>query len=302
MDRTTISGLTGALLRALGRARRSRDAHDSFDEMFWNTLIEAAARRRDDGVTIEQAEELVGNGIDPAISSASDVVTVALYKRQSRMLREHRRLDARFRRQLRRRWRSALDRLYALIVTAEEIGASYDRRHASTATAADDALFEALTRLHARACRIAFEVHALLSAGFPMGGLARCRTMHEIAVTALVLEKFAETDAYKDIAERYLLHDVVINYKDAVQYQKNCDALGYEPFSDEEMRSMNADRDAIISRFGQRFDKPYGWAAAAIGNPEPNFSDLESAANLSHLRSHYKWRVTKTTRTPKVHG
>ena len=122
-----------------------------------------------------------------------------------------------------------------------------------------------------------------------MGGLARCRTMHEIAVTSMVLQDFGRTEQHSDIAERYLLHDVVINYKDAVEYQKNCDALGYEPFADGEMWSMKADRDAIIARFGPRFDQPYGWAATAIGNAVPKFTDLEAAAELSRLRSHYKW-------------
>lgn len=289
LDSQATGRRTRRLLRLFTWRRGGEDAQDSFDETFWNTVIEGAVRHHGEGVTIEQVEELIGEAIRPAIDAASDVVTGVLQKAQRRMLREHRRIDARFRRRLRRRWGGGLDRLYAMIVAAEEIGAGYDRRHADAAIEANDTLFEALTRLHARACRIAFEVHTLLSGGFPMGGLARCRTMHEIAVTSMVLQDFGRTEQHSDIAERYLLHDVVINYKDAVEYQKNCDALGYEPFADGEMWSMKADRDAIIARFGPRFDQPYGWAATAIGNAVPKFTDLEAAAKLSHLRSHYKW-------------
>jgi hypothetical protein len=67
-----------------------------------------------------------------------------------------------------------------------------------------------------------------------------------------------------DIGEKDLLHDVVIDYKDG-QYQKNCDTLGYEPYTDAEMTAMKGEYDAIISRFGRGFAEPYGWAAAAVG-------------------------------------
>lgn len=70
-----------------------------------------------------------------------------------------------------------------------------------------DYLFEALTGLHARACRVAVEIHHLLAGGFPMGALARCRTLHEIAVTMMILADFGCMDEHPDLAERFLLHE-----------------------------------------------------------------------------------------------
>jgi hypothetical protein len=100
----------------------SDDPWDSFDERFWDSLIEGAVRHHGEGVTVEQVKELLGEAISPAIEAASDVITGALHKKQQRMLREDRRNDAGFRRRLRKRWGRRLDRLYAVIVAAEEIG------------------------------------------------------------------------------------------------------------------------------------------------------------------------------------
>jgi Family of unknown function (DUF5677) len=301
-SRATGSGVQ-PLFRRFRHGRGTGDVRDTFDESFWKTVFDTAVRHHGEGVSIEQVEELIGKALQPAIGAASGVIFSALEKSLGRMLRQRRRTDARFRRRLRKRWGQALDRLYATIVAAEEIGANYDRRRAGGATETSEPLFEALTRLHARACRVAFEVHALLAGGFPMGGLARCRTMHEIAVTAMVLQEFGATDEHRDLAERYVLHDVVINYKDAVEYQKNCDVLGYEPFDDAAMRSMRADRDAVTARFGPGFDQPYGWAAAALGKSGAQVQRLggrrRSCRTCAAITS---GPATRTTRMPPARG
>jgi hypothetical protein len=278
-----------------GAQRRPVDQRASFISGFLDSVVEVAAETFGEDVSIEQVEEILSRGLQPAVDAAAGVLVTSLRRSQANMLRGNRRRDATFRRRLRKRWGKALDELYTAIVLAEEMGADHDRRNAQLLLQdGNDTLFEALTRLHARACRIAFEVHALLEAGFAAGGLARCRTLHEIAVTAMLLERFGKRPDHRDIGERYLLHDLVINYKDAVQYQKNCEALGYEPYTDAEMTAMKADCDAILRRFGTGFAQPYGWASAAVGNPSPKFSDIETAADLEHLRSHYKWASHET--------
>jgi hypothetical protein len=282
-------------LQDVGAEERPVDQRETFIDGFLDSVLKVATEYFGEDVSIEQAEEILSRGLQPAVNAATDVLVASLRRGQANMLRGNRRRDATFRRRLRKRWGKALDALYTAIVLAEEMGADHDRRNALLLSQeGDDTLFEALTRLHARACRIAFEVHALLEAGFAAGGLARCRTLHEIAVTALLLEQSGKRPDHQDIGERYLLHDVVINYKDALQYQSNCEALGYEPYTEAEMTALKADYDAIMRRFGTGFAQPYGWAGAAVGNPSPKFSDLETAAGLEHLRSHYKWASHET--------
>lgn len=55
------------------------------------------------------------------------------------------------------------------------------------------------------------------------------------------------------------------------------------------MREMKEQRDYVVTRFGSEFSDAFGWAASALGNLRPHFSDLEAAAQLANLRSHYKW-------------
>jgi hypothetical protein len=131
-------------------------------------------------------------------------------------------------------------------------------------------------------------VHRLLSSGFPKGALSRCRTLHELAVTSIVIAEHGREPAHADLAEKFLLHQVVMEYKDALVYQEQCETLGYEPFSDEAMAKMKRRHDDLVQRYGPLFAKPYGWASGLDG-PQPTFRDLEKLAELSHLRSHYRW-------------
>ncbi|NJM53745.1 MAG: hypothetical protein HC846_10380 [Blastocatellia bacterium] len=78
--------------------------------------------------------------------------------------------------------------------------------------------FEVLLSLYARACLVSSEILVLLKAGFPDGSHARWRTLHEIAVVAMFIEKHG-----KEVAERYLLHEYVEDYKGAMQHQKYCE-------------------------------------------------------------------------------
>jgi hypothetical protein len=167
-------------------------------------------------------------------------------------------------------WGRALDLYYMILVGAEEAGADFDRRHTPADGYTDDLLFEVLAGLHARACRTAGEIHALLSAGFPYGALARCRTLHELG------------------AQRFLDHDAVLRHQDAIAYQKNCTVLGADPFSPEEMAEWREDYDAILAQYGKNFRQPYGWAEPLTSSVR-SFTELEHLADVSHLRSYFRW-------------
>ncbi len=86
-----------------------------------------------------------------------------------------------------------------------------------------------LHRLNGQALRVAREVHALGSAGYPLGALSLSRTAHEISVRAAVLSEFGSTPGHADLAERFVSHADIINYNDAVVYQRDVEKLGYEP-------------------------------------------------------------------------
>ncbi|MGH3885688.1 MAG: DUF5677 domain-containing protein [Pseudonocardiaceae bacterium] len=170
-----------------------------------------------------------------------------------------------------------------------EAGRRFDDRLATDAEERQDYQFEALTGLYARACRTALEIHHALAGGFPMAALARCRTLHEIAVIMMVLSEFGETEEHADLAERFMLHDAVQNWKDAETYQKHCAALGNEPLSLDEMSELEQAQQALLTRFGPEYGRDYGWAAGLDGLKQPTFIKLEELAKVAHLRGHYSW-------------
>jgi len=186
--------------------------------------------------------------------------------------------------QLAETWGTALDAYYTVTVAAAELGALSSLRRDEAQSPADS-VSAALALLHARACRTALEVHALLAAGFPGGAYARYRTMHELAVTTAVIAEHGRTPEHADLADRYLNHTHIEHYQQAEHYQRSSRQLGWQPFSEETMRGLKKERDRLTSRYGRGYREPYGWAAGLI---KPlTFASLEAKADMDILRYLY---------------
>jgi len=129
---------------------------------------------------------------------------------------------------------------------------------------------------------VASDVRALLEAGFSDGALSRWRTLHEIAVVSFfVLEEGEET------AGKFIVHQVVENWKAARQYQSHCRRLGYEPLEPEEMTTLEQGYQAAVVNYGESFKRDYGWAAGSFGRKNPTLADLEARVGLDHWRPYY---------------
>jgi hypothetical protein len=230
----------------------------------------------------------IGDALNETLDVHSRWLADTLQRGSKRPLRDHRRAQEGFERRLRRHWGAALDRYLLLWLCVQEAGDRFDRANRPIAVRERDLVFDVLTGLHARACRTALEVHRLLSGGMPMGALARCRTLHELAVTAWVIADYGRRPEHADLAERFLLHGAVTSYKDALIYQERSQMLGYEPLTDDDMERMRQRRQELIARYGRDYRMPYGWAAQLDPAPQ-HFRGLEELAKLSHLRGHYKW-------------
>jgi hypothetical protein len=258
-------------------------------EASYEALEATLQRARDAGKSEDEATEILSDAFTSAVRESGTRVAATLVRSAPWTLRRYRRYRRGFERRLRRHWGDALDLYSIVLMCAEEAGRQFDRRHRPNPTQHDPVFFEALSGLNARACRTALEAHHLLSGGFPMGALARCRTLHEIAVTALVLAEYSERSEHRDLAERYLSHHAVLTWADAQIYQQHCAALGYEPFSDDLMAGFRDAKEAVVRRYGSNYGADYGWAAGIDGLDRPRFRDLERLAEVSHLRGHYRW-------------
>lgn len=117
-------------------------------------------------------------------------------------------------------------------------------------------LVNVMARLQASACLVAFEVLALLEVGLAQAALARWRTLHEIAVTALFVQAHGE-----DVALRFWTHGIVERKRLANEH----DHAGLDNLEPTILEEIDEDRDNVLARWGSDFAAPYGWAADTLG-------------------------------------
>jgi len=123
----------------------------------------------------------------------------------------------------------------------------------------------------------------LLKAGYADGAYACWRSLHELAVTAYFL-----LEHRGDTPHRYLDHAAIERSRAATQYQQHCQTLGHEPFSAEELAELKKGFDEAIARYGEPFEGDYGWAAEALRNPRPTFTQIEASLDMSHWRPYFR--------------
>lgn len=243
---------------------------------------------------VESFIENLGNAIPEIISTSSKTILDDLKRNSRRIIRSRRGQTKFFESSLNKVWGKALDLLELFIQIAQDAGAEFNTAFRADASASKDFVFEVLTRLHARACQISSEILTLLRSGHADGAHARWRTLHEIAVVGFFIEHHGS-----EVAERYLLHDAIESYKAAKIYQEYYSALGYEPLSTEEYDKTRKVYENLISQYGPSYKGEYGWASEALGNPKPNFIDIEKAVGLDHLRPFYKLASHNVHANPK---
>ena len=260
-----------------------------FDKSMLEILRSQMETLQEAGLSPGESGDRLCSAFTVALRASAPHVAQAWIDTAPEMLAERRRLSRSYERRIQRHWGRALERFYAVAVVAEEAGSSFDQKRADEFDR-EDYHFEALTGIHALACRTAFEVHHLLSGGFPMGAVARGRTLHELAVTAIIIGDHGKPDGENpDLGERYLRHRGVLNWKDAQTYQVNAAHNGYTPFSDDEYTAIKDESDALVRRYGSNFRGPYGWAAGLFRHGKPKFFELEELADIAHRRGHCKW-------------
>jgi Family of unknown function (DUF5677) len=271
----------------------------------------------DDGVlsgAIQAAQRLVRAGVDPdrAVEQVSAALRATLGDPQHhrsivrhleadmpRMLYEYHRLNVRFERHLRKRWGKALDLFCAIVVGSTELG-DQEYRDACWEDLDENqrAVLEAVSGIHARACRTSWEVYELLQAGFPKGAQARARTLHELAVTALILSENVDEPGYADIGARFLAFDAITSSTDANEYQAHAARLNEDPLSVEMLTAIEAARQDALRRFPD-MKGTYGWARHLPGVRQGTFKELERVAGLDHLRPYYSWASQEVHAGPK---
>ncbi len=152
---------------------------------------------------------------------------------------------------------------------------------------------EALRRIHARACQVIQEIRVLLESGYADGAYARWRCLHEMSVVSGFIAKHNQ-----ELAERYLLHEIVENMKSA----RHEIAVNKEMLTDaetaQEFETLVEAYDTVVSRFGKAFSKGYGWASGEITDPHITFEKLERLMEHEPLRADYHLSSTNVHAGP----
>jgi hypothetical protein len=201
-------------------------------------------------------------------------------KNKAATLKEHRIIAGAFKKSHNHTWKTPIDLLETFIFMNleyhEKLYGTYHRKKSK------DTRFKVLMGLHGKSILHSFEILELLKGGFADGALSRWRSLYETAIIMIFLSK---NDA--GLSQQFLDHSVVQEYKDALEFQRNCIYLGYKPYSTREMESFTARKDKIVSKYTSAFKKDYGWLCNFL--PEPyTFRAIEKETYLSHFRSFYK--------------
>lgn len=282
-DEKLIGSIVDQLLRA-----SSDESDDSDDVVEIDSDADIVLEFTDaDTARVQEYVDKISETIPDLIHTVAEAAAIKMLRRYERDWAAWRdatdiQLDQ-FRANLQARWGKGFDALRMLIELSRDIGSDFHRRASRSRSRRRAHLNKALSHLHVRAIQIASEIMVLMENGYADGAMARWRTLHEVACVAMVLG-----DGGEELAERYLAHEIVEAKKGLRQYQQCHPKLGYAPFSKRAAARIERDYTGAISRYGREFGGDYGWIAAHLGNPRPNFSNIEDAAGRAMMRSHYR--------------
>jgi hypothetical protein len=202
-------------------------------------------------------------------------------------LKEERKTRDDFERRLYERWKKGLDLFETILLLGRNGGADFNNKIRPYAVKENDIVFEVLVRLHARSCMIFSEILSLLRSGHASGALARARTLHELRVTALLIQKGGNT-----LAEQYFLYEVVENLHGAKKYEKYYQKLGLQPLE----AGLITKLETAVQNYQQKFQinpnslkGDYGWASILLNKERPTFADIEKYVQQDHWRPYFKF-------------
>ncbi|WP_129308121.1 DUF5677 domain-containing protein [Streptomyces sp. L2] len=261
--------------------RRKSSIDDKFESYVIDALNEAKVDEGDEG----RIEQIATQSVELFTEQMGRRIATKV-ARNRKSFRINSKMDEGFNRRLRGRYRKAFKSYTITAACALEAGETQAAKPYASLSDEEKAIRYALIGLHAKGCRVAGEVYALLINGFPEGALARCRTLHEMAVVAGALADSASDPAHRDLAVRYLVHAVIDARRSALQYQRDHATLGMEPLEQEFMDELEDRYNAAIAKYGTDFKREYGWAKNYC--PDDNLGGIERKVRMGHMRSYFK--------------
>jgi len=263
---------------------------DSFDQMLFSRVQELVRKSGGENIIDDSKIREVSDRI---LKDCKEALFEKLKSDAPRILKKHRRQRDGFCKRLNKKWKKPIDLLELFLLISYEIGAEFNGSNRDEASKNNDFLFDVLTRQHARACQIGFEILALLKSGLADGAFARWRTLYETVVISFLIKEYR-----LDLPERFLKYEIIESYKQALEYQKHCTRLGYKPLGAKEIQQLESLKTSLLKTYGKDFYKEYGWIPTSILS-NPNFAKIEALVKFDHLRPYYKMACFNVHSGPK---
>jgi hypothetical protein len=252
-------------------------------DLLIQTVIAEAVTKWDYEPTQDELVERLSELVPEFMESAAATFLTEIKKDAKGNLKRQRKKLQGFERRLAKHWGKPLHLLELTIEIAQETGEGVAEEVASGEVSIEEHTFKALRAIHARACQMSRAILVLLRSGFADDAHARWRSLHELAVVANFIAEHGE-----EVAERYLLHEVVQQRKLARAYKEHEVRAKLEPLTQAEMDVLDEQCEKLVTRFGKSFTEEYGWAACALKNKQSSLAEIERATELDHFRPYYR--------------
>jgi hypothetical protein len=272
---------------------------DQDDAELYDRMEAAALSLVECGMSRESAVYRVSVEFAHALGKAASSAASDLVSASGPMLAAEQETARRFQQTLDAIWGQAFDLFYMVGYGTAEFADRFLAEQGPPAATRSDDVFVALSRLHERGRRVLWEVHRLLTGGFPNGALARARTLHELAVVAIVIGEHGRKPDSRDLATRYLAHEAVGSLAQAESSNRALRNAGQPLLPASEIVAMRRRVRNLTARYGQSFALPNGWAVPLLplvpaqpnrrARKVPSLADLERLADQSFMRSAYSW-------------
>ena len=212
---------------------------------------------------------------------AADVLKALHSKWRSEHARQHREMVG-FRRRLRQRWERPFALFHMFKTVCRESGEALPNALSGTTANGRPLTARIVIELHARSCQVLYEIITLIEGGFADGAMSRCRTLHEIVVTAMCLQQGDEA-----VAARYLDHQVVESWKAVQKDVRYQGRISERPPSQKAQQKLEGSLRRRSRPVRQAVQGPMRLGRTPQER-KPVFSDIELAVSLDHLRPYYQ--------------
>ena len=255
------------------------------EKLFTETVIAKAMEHQEAEPNEDHLEKLASEIAPQFTEIAADILADQIKRDARRGLKWYGRQRRRFEQRLGNHWAKPLHLLELTIELAEEVGIGVIEHSGSIEGPgnARNHTIDALAAINARGCQMSRAILAQLRSGFADDAHARWRSLHELAVVSCFISEHGE-----DVAERYLLHEIVQQRKLARAYKKYQERAKLDPLTQAEIDVLDERYNSLVARFGASFGSDYGWAASVLGKERRTFVDIEEQVGLDHLRPYYQ--------------